>query len=271
MANLLSNRIAETDLIAGDHIYSWRKGYTYAHHGIFVGDGQVIHFTNGDEEAAFGSSWSSPFSGISGSAMAAQPVAEYEECPACREAFSSGIKEGNSVIKTCLSCFLKGGNLYRCQYGVNPAFFLANVRGGTCTMAATDSPEEVVQRARYLLEHGFGDYNLMNRNCEDFAIYCKTGLQASSGVGISGQASYAATTAKALDQGTSSILTSGFSIPVALTLGVCKGFALYLMDRYASDPGARKDVNRVDPEELVSQLRRRKGRPSTAAEPQTTS
>lgn len=30
---ILSNRVAKDDLKVGDHIYSWRSAYTYAHHG----------------------------------------------------------------------------------------------------------------------------------------------------------------------------------------------------------------------------------------------
>ncbi|CAF1761928.1 unnamed protein product [Brassica napus] len=48
---------------------------------------------------------------------------------------------------------------------------------GTCTTAPSDPPEEIVHRARYLLSgNGFGEYHLLDNNCEDFAIYCKTGL-----------------------------------------------------------------------------------------------
>jgi hypothetical protein len=34
----------EKDLNQGDHIYVRRKGLLYSHHGIFFGDGIVIHF-----------------------------------------------------------------------------------------------------------------------------------------------------------------------------------------------------------------------------------
>jgi hypothetical protein len=41
---LLSNRISKEDLHPGDHIYSWRRAYTYDHHDIYVEDSKVIHF-----------------------------------------------------------------------------------------------------------------------------------------------------------------------------------------------------------------------------------
>ncbi|XP_076942688.1 protein LEAD-SENSITIVE 1-like [Bidens hawaiensis] len=43
-------------------------------------------------------------------------------------------------------------------------------------MAESDLPEEVKHRATYLYENGYGKYDLMTNNCEDFALYCKTGL-----------------------------------------------------------------------------------------------
>ncbi|KAL8482970.1 hypothetical protein ACS0TY_025867 [Phlomoides rotata] len=49
-------------------------------------------------------------------------------------------------------------------------------RGETCTLAVTDPDKDVVHRNKYLLENGFGCYNVFKNNCEDFAIYCKTGL-----------------------------------------------------------------------------------------------
>lgn len=53
---------------------------------------------------------------------------------------------------------------------------LAKLRGGTCTTARSDPPEEVIKRATYLLENGYEEYDLMNKTGEDFALYCKTGL-----------------------------------------------------------------------------------------------
>ena len=38
------------ELIAGDHIYVKRKGYFYSHHGIYAGNGQVLHFKGAIKE-----------------------------------------------------------------------------------------------------------------------------------------------------------------------------------------------------------------------------
>ncbi|PWA68621.1 endopeptidase, NLPC/P60 domain, LRAT-like domain protein [Artemisia annua] len=43
-------------------------------------------------------------------------------------------------------------------------------------MAESDPPEEVMHRTVYLYENGYGKYDFMNDNCEDFALYCKTDL-----------------------------------------------------------------------------------------------
>jgi len=43
-------RLIEKDLNQGDHIYVRRKGLLYSHHGIYAGEGIVIHFKGGVEE-----------------------------------------------------------------------------------------------------------------------------------------------------------------------------------------------------------------------------
>ncbi|CAL0308958.1 unnamed protein product [Lupinus luteus] len=108
-------------------------------------------------------------------------------CPTCNHQTTS-----DGVIASCLSCFLSGCQLCRFEYGVSIPYFLAKVRGGTCTRASSDSAADVLHRAYILLENGFGRYDIVNNNCEDFAIYCKTGLQVDLSrqprKGLSGQA-----------------------------------------------------------------------------------
>ncbi len=45
-----SVRLTEADLLPGDHICVRRKGRFYTHHGIYMGDGKVIHFTGSIRE-----------------------------------------------------------------------------------------------------------------------------------------------------------------------------------------------------------------------------
>ena len=39
-------------------------------------------------------------------------------------------EKGHGVVSSCLNCFLTGGILYRLEYGVSPAYFIAKARGG---------------------------------------------------------------------------------------------------------------------------------------------
>ncbi|XP_048327347.2 protein LEAD-SENSITIVE 1-like [Ziziphus jujuba] len=148
-----SKKIQWKELEPGDHIYTWRRAYSYAHHGIFVGEGKVIHLTRGEGHILLSSSRSHPSDNPCGQ----QSTHDH-------------------VIESSLASFLSGGDLYRVKYGVDLVSFLAKTRGGTCTLALSDPPDLVVHRANTLREKGFGVYNLSENNCEDFAIYCKTSL-----------------------------------------------------------------------------------------------
>jgi Lecithin retinol acyltransferase len=262
MVGVLSNKIGREELKPGDHIYSWRSAYLYAHHGIFMGDDEVIHFTRspGHEIGTgtvldlllFSSSPASP---------------DNATCPRC--AHLSSLKHsqppsdpnnnpngGSGVVSSCLSCFLSGGHLYRFSYSVSPAFFLTKVRGGTCTRASSDPPELVLHRARFLLTHGFGAYSLFKNNCEDFSIYCKTSrlVKSALSVGRSGQ----------LTTVTSAI--SAFACFLASTSGglavVTTG--IYCVGRYVSDIGIRRDVVKVPVERLVKTVVTAAAAPSSA-------
>jgi hypothetical protein len=45
-----SARLTQADLLPGDHIYVKRRRGLYVHHGIYMGDGKVIHFTGSVRE-----------------------------------------------------------------------------------------------------------------------------------------------------------------------------------------------------------------------------
>jgi hypothetical protein len=45
-----SEPLTEEDLLPGDHICVKRKGRFYTHHGIYMGEGKVIHFTGSIRE-----------------------------------------------------------------------------------------------------------------------------------------------------------------------------------------------------------------------------
>lgn len=236
--SVFSNKISREDIRTGDHIYSWRQAYIYAHHGIYIGDGKVIHFTPGaGHEIGTGTALDNFIFSSSASKPSDAP------CPNCNN--QSG---GDGVLCSCLDCFLNGGELYLFSYDVSPAFFLAKARGGTCTLAKSDPVDDVLHRAQFLLENGFGAYNLFKNNCEDFAIYCKTGLLVftSVGVGRSGQvASYLAAASVVVSSPLRFLTTSFSGLSVV-------GCGMYCVSRFVSDIGIRRDVTKIPVERLIA-------------------
>jgi hypothetical protein len=153
----------------------------------------------------------------------------------------------HGVISSCSDCFLSGGELYLFEYGVSKIHFLARVRGGTCTLASSDPAEEVLFRAFYLLKNGFGGYHVSKNNCEDFAIYCKTSLLATTNISVAGGSGQAATCKAAFDSIASlsfRFVTSNF---YGMTLVSC---GTYCYKRVVSDIGFRNGVTKVPPEKI---------------------
>ncbi|XP_039160382.1 uncharacterized protein LOC120289493 [Eucalyptus grandis] len=244
---VLSNEIKRDQLKPGDHIYSWRHFYLYSHHGIYVGKGKVIHFTRGaGHEIGRGT----VLDRIISSSCPSPPVGT--QCRICGDQ-----SRLDGVISSCIDCFLSGGNLYLFEYGVSRAFHLASARGGTCTLAKSDPAEDVLHRAFYLLQNGFGGYNLFKKNCEDFAFYCKTGLlvvTASSG-GRSGQAAAFQAASTAVGSSPLRYLTTrvtGLAVG-GLAVDSLVSYGRYCISRLVSDIGFHHDVVKVPVERLVDQ------------------
>ncbi|KAI5683851.1 hypothetical protein M9H77_05079 [Catharanthus roseus] len=234
---VLSNKIQRDELKTGDHIYSWRHGYLYSHHGIYIGDEKVIHFTRSAEhETGTGTV-------LDRYIFSSSPASSGTPCPRCGDQ-----SKASGVILSCLDCFLHGGELYLFHYGVSPAIFLAKVRGGTCTLASSDPAEDVLHRAKFLLQNGFGVYDIFKNNCEDFAIYCKTGLliYTSVSLGRSGQATSFVAAATAVVSSPLRFMTTSFPGLAAVGCGI------YCLSRYVSDIGVRRDVTKVPVERLIS-------------------
>ncbi|KAL7591924.1 hypothetical protein Lser_V15G31466 [Lactuca serriola] len=235
---LLSNRVEKSEIKAGDHIYTYRAVFAYSHHGIFVGGNKVVHFTHfSTPERESSSSTSDEMSEIGSSC---------ETYPDC------GFRQPKSgVVLSCLDCFLRNGALYSFEYGVTPSMFLAKVRGGTCTTATSDGPETVIHRAMYLLQNGFGNYDVFQNNCEDFALYCKTGILTVDklGIGRSGQAS------SLVGAPLAALLSTPLKLLIPSPVGVATVTAgMYCMSRYATDIGVRSDVVKVAVEDLAVNL-----------------
>jgi hypothetical protein len=111
----------------------------------------------------------------------------------------------------------------------------------------------VVHRAKHLLENGFGCYNVFKNNCEDFTIYCKTGLlvveQGNNTMGQSSQvvSIIGAPLAAVLSTPLRLVTTNIYGM-VATAVGV------YCASRYAADIGMRKDVAKISAEDLTNRL-----------------
>ncbi|CAM8971982.1 unnamed protein product [Rhodiola kirilowii] len=233
---LLTNRVEKSEIRPGDHIYTYRAVFAYSHHGIYVGGSKVVHFTPKPKPGSSKNSLSDMYDSKSSTLS----------CPIFPDCGFSRPESG--VVLTCLDCFLRKGTLYCFEYGVTPSAFIAKVRGGACTIAECDPPDVAVHRAMYLLQNGFGNYNVFRNNCEDFALYCKTGLVIvdRQGVGSSGQA------ASVLGVPLAALLASPLKMLIPSPVGVATLTAgMYCMSRYATDIGVRTDVVKVAVEEIV--------------------
>ncbi|KAL1206127.1 Protein LEAD-SENSITIVE 1 [Cardamine amara subsp. amara] len=213
--------ISRDELKAGDHIYSWRKAKIYSHHGIYIGDEKVIHYTGGVVKKTGTRTLLDNFTSHS--------VMNQKTCPKCGDQLKI-----DGVISSCLDCFLAGRKMYLFQYKVSPSVFIGQSRPGTCTTAPSDPCDEVIYRAKFLLLHnGFGAYHALENNCEDFAKYCKTSLLVGKHDvhGRGGQAT--------------SLSVVGFVSHVFMPK-VSKAVHL------AADIGVREDAEKVSVEDLVA-------------------
>ncbi|GJP78300.1 hypothetical protein CLOP_g14575 [Closterium sp. NIES-67] len=250
--------VRREELKAGDHIFSWRIGMSYSHHGVYVGADEVIHFTRQQADEVGSNALIDYAASISpalqrtstaaapGVAAAGPGGSGPAPCRACGTEDSS-----HGVILSCLRCFMHGGGLYRFDYGVSVGGFCLQMRGGTCSMAVSDPPHAVVQRARLLLREGFGRYHVLDNNCEDFAVYCKTRALVldKTRVGTSGQSA-------AFVGFNFASATAAIPLVLAGLLAAAAVFAgSYSLSRVALDVGVRRDVVKVEGEDLVASLK----------------
>ncbi|KAF4404222.1 hypothetical protein G4B88_014678 [Cannabis sativa] len=86
--------------------------------------------------------------------------------------------EGKGVVKSCVECFLDDHRLFRFEYNVGISERILK-KSGTCSVASSDMAKKVTERAKDMLnsDNQFGEYHLIDNNCESFAFYCTTGLR----------------------------------------------------------------------------------------------
>ncbi|MED6118683.1 hypothetical protein PIB30_005155 [Stylosanthes scabra] len=127
---------------------------------------------------------------------------------------------------------------------------IQNNQYNECLLATSDPTEQVLRRALFLLENGFGDYHVFKNDCEDFAIYCKTGLLVFTNmcVGKSGQAASCFAAASAIVSSPLRFMTT--SIGGLLLVGC----GMYCVSQLDSDIGVRRDVTKIPVEKLLTSL-----------------
>lgn len=88
----------------------------------------------------------------------------------------TGQMDSSEIVESDFQDFLGAdhSDWYVYKYGVSEEEISGYPRG-TCTTRHSDDVKTVLQRAHEALREGFGQFNIVGSNCEDFALYCKTG------------------------------------------------------------------------------------------------
>ena len=121
----------------------------YKHFGVYCGGGRVIHYVKTEGDA---------FDGVIDETSIERFLDGSDCCRICRFDNLGRQLHGNapSEPQSVLGCVLQLGEI---------------LFGDTATIY---SPEETVARARSCI--GQRNYDLFGRNCEHFAVWCKTGI-----------------------------------------------------------------------------------------------
>ena len=144
-------KIPKESVEEGDHIYTDRNKKTYYHHGIYIGDDKVIHFSK---------------------VSSRRPPREKDKCNHYPGETTTDAIRG--VRMCCLRCFVRNRSLYRMKYDGGIWALVRTTQSATKSEAAV----QVVAHAKQMLtDDDFGEYNLLTNNCESFAYYCKTGVR----------------------------------------------------------------------------------------------
>ncbi len=86
------------------------------------------------------------------------------------------------------------------KYGVSDDMDNLQWPGTYCSQEC-ESTDKVLERASECLRNGFGEYQILGNNCEDFAYYCKTGQRQQSNAQFQATMTRVAATRSALEAG----------------------------------------------------------------------
>uniref|UniRef100_A0A6N2MVS9 LRAT domain-containing protein n=1 Tax=Salix viminalis TaxID=40686 RepID=A0A6N2MVS9_SALVM len=225
---LLSNRISKESLKPGDHIYSWRTAYIYAHHGIYIGDDKAWPRSRNRDCAGY------PLVELSASPL---------HCPLSQLHYAARWSWGHRLMPQLLPCWwhlVSGLSMLSALLS-----FLQKCEAEPCTLAVSDSNDNcgLIEQNTFLKM----DLN----NCEDFAIYCKTALLIvdQGTMGQSGQA------ASIIGGPLAAVLSTPMRLVTTNIYGMAAtAVGVYCASRYAADIGMRRDVVKVSAEDLTRRL-----------------
>ena len=155
-----SHSLEPKELIPGDHIYVWRRAgfFVYQHHGIYIGDDKVIHFTTRPLDASMN-------------------IEKKRKHFTERFPFSlifKRVERKAYVLETDLDFFLYGGKLKRARYQT-PFWEMYLKAAGTCYQATLLQRDIIVMKAKEKLRENLDEYHLILNNCEDLVTECTTG------------------------------------------------------------------------------------------------
>lgn len=115
-----SHTVKPESLVPGDHIYVWRSVYgflLYNHHGIYSGNGKVIHFTTREPDT-----------------QEDERIVQATKIQMANAGFFQKIFHNMRkayILETNMDYFLTGGKLKKARYDVSTIEFLLKARG-TC-------------------------------------------------------------------------------------------------------------------------------------------
>lgn len=202
----LSHAVQKDELEAGDHVYIYKNGYTYSHHGIVVHTAAcdsncrhetldccaLVHFLPPDDGALYqarvvaGKALAAP---VQAASAVQEKLAQHVPAISAVRATSSdgddtsgsaGSSSSARIELTSLARFAAGNTLHRCRYGVDTLEFVLK-RSGSCSTHHADLWPRIVLRALSVLdipnEEGCErvEYDLLRKNCELLALWCSAG------------------------------------------------------------------------------------------------